>query len=218
MTLRRVVLLRHGQTEHNAESRMQGQLDTALSELGRRQARAAGRALAPLRPHAIVSSDLHRAHDTALAVGEAAGLPVRVDERLRETHLGEWQGRTHYEVDAVYPGARDRWREDATWAPPGGESRVEVARRAVPVIEELVARIDAHGTWGGRPVLVVAHGGVIAAVTASLLGLPVDRWPVIGGIGNTGWAELGSRRGRTGVPWRLHVWNADAGESADDDR
>ncbi|WP_182357649.1 histidine phosphatase family protein [Tomitella gaofuii] len=216
MTERRVVLLRHGQTEHNAESRMQGQLDTALSDLGGRQARAAGVAFAAMRPHAIVASDLHRAYDTALAVGAATGVAVQTDPRLRETHLGEWQGRTHYEVDAVYPGARDHWRADATWAPPGGESRVHVAARAVPVIEEFVAQIDRSGTWADRPLLVVAHGGVIAAVTAALLGLPVDTWPVIGGIGNTGWTELTSRRGRSSPPWRLNVWNADAGSGADD--
>ncbi|WP_168226623.1 histidine phosphatase family protein [Tomitella fengzijianii] len=211
MTGRRVVLLRHGQTEHNAESRMQGQLDTSLSELGERQARAAGAAFAGMHPHAIVSSDLHRAYDTALAVGAATGVAVQTDPRLRETHLGEWQGRTHYEVDAVHPGARDHWRADATWAPPGGESRVQVAARAVPVVEEFVTRMDRRGTWADRPLLVVAHGGVIAAVTAALLGLPVDRWPVIGGIGNTGWAELGSRMGRSSPQWRLNVWNADAG-------
>ncbi|GAA4818576.1 histidine phosphatase family protein [Tomitella cavernea] len=211
-----MVLLRHGQTEHNAESRMQGQLDTSLSDLGERQARAAGAAFAAMRPHAIVASDLRRAYDTALAVGAATGVAVQTDPRLRETHLGEWQGRTHYEVDAVYPGARDHWRADATWAPPGGESRVQVAARAVPVIEECVAQIDRSGAWADRPLLVVAHGGVIAAVTAALLGLPVDTWPVIGGIGNTGWTELASRRGRSSPQWRLNVWNADAGSGADD--
>lgn len=215
MTVRRLVLLRHGQTEHNAENRMQGQLDTALSELGRRQARAVAVALKDRRPLAIVSSDLRRAQDTATTVAEATGVGVRVDPRLRETHLGEWQGRTHYEVDAVYPGARDRWRSDATWAPPGGESRVEVAARAVPAIDELVGDIDARGPWAGRSVVVVAHGGVIAALTASLLDLPVDRWPVIGSIGNTSWAELSSRRGRADPPWRMDVWNADAGAGAD---
>jgi len=214
VTVRRVILLRHGQTAHNAENRMQGQLDTGLSDLGERQAREAGRVFAAVRPHAIVSSDLHRAYDTAVAIGAVTGVPVTADKRLRETHLGEWQGHTHDEVDASYPGARDRWRADATWAPPGGESRVQVAARAVPVIEECVAQIDGAGAWAGRPLLVVAHGGVIAAVAASLLGLPVDRWPVIGGIGNTGWAELGSRRGRFDPPWRLHVWNADAGAGA----
>lgn len=221
MSVRRLVLLRHGQTEHNATSRMQGQLDTALSELGRSQAWAAGRGFANLRPHVIVSSDLRRAYETATAVGAATGTAVRLDARLRETDLGEWQGRTHYEVDAVYPGARERWRADASWAPPGGESRVRVAARAVAVIEQVVAEIDAAGPWGGRPALIVAHGGLIAAATASLLRLPVGSWPVLGSVGNTSRVELSSRRGPGGPgseAWRLDVWNAQTGEVDDDGR
>ena len=106
MTVRRLVMLRHGQTEYNAGSRMQGQLDTELSELGRDQAVAAAEVLAKRQPLLIVSSDLRRALDTAMALGERSGLPVEVDTRLRETHLGDWQGMTHLEVDAAAPGAR----------------------------------------------------------------------------------------------------------------
>ena len=95
MRIRRLVMLRHGQTEYNAGSRMQGQLDTELSDLGRDQAVAAAEVLAKRQPLVIVSSDLRRALDTAVALGERAGMPVLVDTRLRETHLGDWQGMTH---------------------------------------------------------------------------------------------------------------------------
>ena len=205
MTTRRLVLLRHGQTEHNADSRMQGQLDTELSALGRRQAEAAAEVIAAMNPRLLVSSDLRRAHDTALAAGRACGLEVRTDRRLRETHLGDWQGHTHGEVDAGYPGARKIWRADAHWTPPGGESRVEVAARALPVVEELEAGL---AEWDSRPVVLIAHGGVIAALTATLLDLPVSHWPVIGGICNTSWAELSSHHGQKYTHWRLDVWNA----------
>ena len=131
MTIRRLVMLRHGQTEYNAGNRMQGQLDTDLSDLGREQAAAAAEVLAKRQPLVIVSSDLRRALDTATALGERAGLPVSVDTRLRETHLGDWQGLTHLEVDALAPGARLAWRDDARWAPHGGESRVDVAARSI---------------------------------------------------------------------------------------
>lgn len=207
MTTRRLVLLRHGQTEHNADSRMQGQLDTELSELGLRQARRAAEVIAALNPRLLVSSDLRRAHDTALAIGQACGMDVRTDPRLRETNLGDWQGHTHQEVDAGYPGARKIWRADATWSPPGGESRIEVADRALPVVEELEAELT---DWDSRPVVLIAHGGVIAALTARLLDLPVTHWPVIGGIGNTSWAELSSHHGQHYTHWRLDVWNATA--------
>ncbi|UYP17602.1 histidine phosphatase family protein [Rhodococcus sp. Z13] len=209
--VRHLILLRHGQTEYNATQRMQGQLDTDLSELGRRQAQAVAEAIARFDPLAIVSSDLRRAYDTATAVGDRVGLPVAIDTRLRETHLGEWQGLTHTEVDAVAPGARSAWRADATWAPPGGENRVDVARRSIAVVGEL---LDKYESWSDRPIVLVAHGGLIAALTAALLDLPVDRWPVLGGLGNTGWVQLS---GYGEVPnWRLDVWNATATVAPDD--
>ena len=100
MTVRRLVMLRHGQTAFNFGSRMQGQLDTELTELGRAQAVAAAEALAKHQPLLIVSSDLRRAYETAVALQERTGLRVRADDRLRETHLGDWQGMTHTEIDA----------------------------------------------------------------------------------------------------------------------
>ena len=140
MTIRRLVMLRHGQTEYNASSRMQGQLDTELSDLGREQAVAAAEVLAKRQPLLIISSDLGRALDTAVALGDRCGQPVSIDTRLRETHLGDWQGMTHLEVDAAAPGARLAWRDDARWAPHGGESRVDVADRSLPLVRELVAQ------------------------------------------------------------------------------
>ncbi|MDF3306936.1 histidine phosphatase family protein [Rhodococcus koreensis] len=209
---RRLILLRHGQTEYNADNRMQGQLDTELSELGRSQARAAATALVGRRPISIVSSDLRRAYDTAVEVGDNAGLPVQIDERLRETHLGDWQGLTHLDVDARAPGARAAWRSDATWAPPGGESRIDVARRSKPVVAELVEK---HEDWADKPVVLVAHGGLIAALTAALLDLPVDRWPVLGGLGNTSWVQLSAYGNPDSLSWRLDVWNASASVASD---
>jgi len=213
--VRRLVLLRHGQTEYNAGSRMQGQLDTDLSDLGRNQAVAAAEVLAKRQPLLIVSSDLRRALDTAMALSERAGLPVSVDTRLRETHLGDWQGMTHLEVDAAAPGARLAWRDDARWAPHGGESRVDVAARSLPLVAELVA---GQAEWGvdepDRPVVLVAHGGLIAALTAALLGLPVDNWPILGGMGNASWVQLSGHSEPDAVAeevrWRLDVWNASA--------
>ena len=122
---------------------------------------------------------------------------------------------THQQVDAGSPGARFAWRDDATWAPHGGESRIDVADRSMPLVEELVA---GELEWGcddpDRPVVLVAHGGLIAALTAALLDLPVDSWPVLGGMGNASWAQLAAHGdvdgGSVGLRWRLDVWNASA--------
>lgn len=216
MTLvRHLVMLRHGQTEFNAGSRMQGQMDTALSDLGRAQAAAAAEVLAKRQPLAIVSSDLRRALDTAVELAERSGQVVREDVRLRETHLGDWQGLTHQQVDARDPGARQAWRDDARLAPHGGESRLDVADRSLPLVAELVA---GEPDWGAddcqRPVVLVAHGGLIAALTAALLDLPVDNWPVLGGMGNASWAQVSGHgpagAGLRDLRWRLDVWNASA--------
>jgi len=220
MRVRKLVMLRHGQTEFNAGSRMQGQLDTHLSELGRAQAVAVADMLGKRHPLLIVSSDLLRAYDTAVVLGERTGSPLVIDERLRETHLGDWQGMTHSEVDDAAPGARIEWRNDATWAPHGGESRTEVAARSVPVVAELVA---SQSDWGAdepdRPVVLVAHGGLIAALTARLLGLPVDNWPALGGLGNASWVQLSGHSDDAAaledICWRLDVWNASAQVAGD---
>jgi broad specificity phosphatase PhoE len=216
MRTRRLVMLRHGQTEFNADTRMQGQLDTELSELGRAQAVVAAEVLAKRQPLLIVSSDLRRAYDTAVKLRERTGLPVRVDRRLRETHLGDWQGLTHTEVDAAAPGARLAWRDDASWAPHGGESRVDVAARSLPLIAELVR---GEPEWGAdqRPVVLVAHGGLIAGLSAALLGLAVANWPALSGMGNASWTQLSGHSADDAddgeldrIQWRLDVWNASA--------
>ncbi|HEY2058008.1 MAG TPA: histidine phosphatase family protein [Amycolatopsis sp.] len=200
MSPRRLLLWRHGETDYNAAGRMQGHLDSALTPVGWNQARFAVPALARFSPDLVIASDLRRATDTATVLTEAIGVPLRIDKRLRETHLGEWQGMTGAEVDVAYPGERDRWRTDAAWAPPGGESRVDVAGRAGEVVNDLLQ----PNSDVGDAVLLASHGGLIVALTAKLLGLPIEIWPSLGGIMNCHWVELGRRDGK----WRLHAYNA----------
>lgn len=200
--MRRLVLLRHGQTGHNANGRMQGHLDSMLTDTGREQAAQAGPVIAKLQPDRLVSSDLSRAAGTAELIGMATGLPVELDPRLRETHLGEWQGRTVEQVEQGWPGAIAQWRSDPEWAPPGGESRLEVVRRSRPVVEELDDELA-----GGEDttVVLVAHGGLIAGLVCSMLALPTPAWPSIGGIGNCKWATLARRPDHP--RWRLVAYN-----------
>lgn len=201
MTTRRLILLRHGETTYNATSRMQGQLDTELNARGREQAAAVAAILAERKPALIVASDLSRAAVTAQAVAERVGMAVGHDARLREAHLGQWQGLTHSEVEQRWPGGLHRWRTEPHWGPPGGETKVAIAERGVAVVAEL-----AEQGWPERPVVLVAHGGLITAVTATLLDIPVPRWLVLGGLGNTRWVELSN----TAHGWRLDAWNAGA--------
>jgi glucosyl-3-phosphoglycerate phosphatase len=205
--MRRLVLLRHGQTDYNVAGRMQGHLDSILTETGVEQAAAVAPEIARLAPDRVISSDLRRAVDTAELVSAACGLPVKYDARLRETHLGEWQGRTVAEIEDGWPGAIATWRSDPAWAPPGGESRIEVVRRSLPVVEELD---EEYAT--GEPditVVLVAHGGLIAGLVCGLLALPSSTWPAIGGIGNCRWAAVARRADHP--RWRLAGYNVGLG-------
>jgi len=201
---RRLVLLRHGETDHNAGLRMQGQLDVELNAFGRAQAVAVARVLAKQEPELLVSSDLSRAADTARAAAELIGVDVHLDRRLREAHLGQWQGLTHAQVQAHTPGGMAAWRCDARYAPPGGEAKVEVAARAAAVVDELP---DGPGT-----VLLVTHGGLITALTGRLLELPVERWSMLGAPDNAAWAQLQPRPVGGRPDWRLQAWNAGLGD------
>ncbi len=187
---RRLILIRHGQTTYNATGRMQGHIDTELSDVGYEQAQAAARLLHDKEITKIVASDLVRAAETARVVAEALDLDFTTDSRLRETDLGDWQGRSSQEVDEEFPGARAIWRHDPTWAPPKGESRVDVARRARPVIDELMRE---HDEWDEGPVLIVAHGGAISALTCHLLNLEAQQYGILSGLKNTHWSQLTAR-------------------------
>jgi 2,3-bisphosphoglycerate-dependent phosphoglycerate mutase/probable phosphoglycerate mutase len=205
VTLSRLILLRHGQTDFNVAGRMQGHLESVLTPIGRAQAVAAAPVVAALAPDRLISSDLSRAADTAELVGAVCGLPVKLDARLRETHLGQWQGMSVDEIEAEYPGAIATWRSDAAWAPPGGESRILVVERSRPVVDE----VDAEPSDGGsEALLVVAHGGLIAGLVSGLLDLPARAWPAIGGLGNCRWAVLARRPDHP--RWRLAGYNVGA--------
>jgi broad specificity phosphatase PhoE len=203
VTLRRLVLWRHGETDYNATGRMQGHLDSLLTQVGWNQARFAVPVLARFSPDLVVASDLRRATDTATVFTSATGVRLRIDKRLRETNLGIWQGMTSAEIDEQWPGCRQLWQTDPTWSPPGGESRVEVANRAY----ELVAGLDGAEHSDVSTALLCSHGGLITALAGHLLELPVGAWARLGGIGNCHWTVLG-RRATSGLAWRLIEYNA----------
>jgi broad specificity phosphatase PhoE len=196
---RRVVIWRHGQTEWNVEGRFQGQTDVPLDAAGRDQARRAARLLASLRPHSIVASDLCRAADTAGELGALTGLSVELDEGLRETYAGTWQGLTDAEIRAKFPEEFAAWKRDHSVRRGGGELEVEVADRVVPSIMRALEKVPARGT-----LVVVSHGGSSRVAIGRLLGLPPNHWSSLGGLSNCCWSVLGeATRG-----WRLLEHNA----------
>lgn len=159
-------LARHGQTDWNATRRFQGASDVGLSERGRAQAEALGRALRARRLAAAYVSPLLRARETAaIALAGDATRVIAVDE-LRELSLGQWEGRT---VDEIRGEAGDPYlawlRAPHDCPPPGGEPLDCVAARVRGALDRIAA---AHGE--ADEVLVIAHGGVISVYACALLG------------------------------------------------
>ena len=167
--LTRVVAVRHGETVWNAEMRMQGQLDTALSARGRWQARRAAESLAEEGIEAIVASDLARAYDTAQALATRLGLPIATDVGLRERSFGVFQGHLYAEIDVRWPREAARWRHhDPDFGPEGGETLREFSARAVAACTRIAA---AHP---GRTIAIVTHGGVLDCLYRAAAGVDLS--------------------------------------------
>ncbi|MGQ4467787.1 histidine phosphatase family protein [Streptomyces violaceoruber] len=196
---RRVILWRHGQTAWNVERRFQGSTDVALTETGVNQARRAAGLLLHLRPDAIVASDLARAADTAAELSVLTGLEVTLEEGLRETYAGVWQGLTHEEIITRYGDEYAAWKRGEPVRRGGGELETEVADRAAPVVLRHAEKLPEDGT-----LVVVSHGGTIRTTIGRLLGLEPHSWESLGGLTNCCWSVLGE--GARG--WRLLEHNA----------
>ncbi|MEW9549511.1 bifunctional RNase H/acid phosphatase [Nonomuraea sp. NPDC050783] len=165
-----LLLLRHGETELSLERRFSGLGEPDLTPNGLAQAEAAADRLSrePYRLDVIVSSPLKRARRTAAAVAERTGLDVEVDDDLRETDFGAWEGHTFTEVQRRWPAELAAWLADPEAAPPGGESFASVARRVQAAGERLVERYE------GKTVLAVSHVTPIKMLLRLALMAPLE--------------------------------------------
>lgn len=170
MEATRIIAVRHGETAWNVDSRIQGQLDIQLNDTGRWQARCVGRALVSEQLSAIYSSDLGRAHETARAIGEAAGIPVIAHTGLRERRFGMFEGKTFDEIQQNWPEDALHWkRRIPEWQPPdGGESLLQLRERVQRTVGDMAAR------HSGQQIAVVAHGGVLDALYRIATGQEVN--------------------------------------------
>lgn len=200
----RVLLLRHGQSEWNADGRWQGQADPPLTDLGRAQALHATRSLGVV--DAIVASDLQRAAATASIIAEALGVgPLVLDPDLRERDAGEWSGLTRAEIERDWPGylgppppverrrgatVTTRQADEPRRRPPGWEPDAALSARAVAALRRI------HELVGGGEAIAVTHGGLVYAVEA-LFDAPFVRLPNLGGrwieVTDDGPERLGER-------------------------
>ncbi|GAA3208607.1 histidine phosphatase family protein [Oerskovia jenensis] len=212
MSARTVVFLRHGRTEYNAAMRLQGQVDIPLDAVGHWQAEQGARSLAAAHAATVVvASDLTRAAETATYYGKATGLPVSLDERLRERGFGEWEGMTGVELAERWPDEYAAWRRGEEPARAGAESRADVAARMVEAVTEHADALDEKDT-----LVVVSHGAAITLAITAMLGLDPSGWRGISGLNNVHWSQL-QRSGANAHPaWRLVAHNVGADFSLDE--
>jgi broad specificity phosphatase PhoE len=180
-----LVLLRHGRTAWNHEGRVQGHLDAELDDSGHEQAAAAAEVLALLDPKVIWSSDLVRARDTAGYLASRTGLEPTYDARLREYNLGERQGITRAEFEAIAPEEFALFRQGYYDDTPGAESTAEVRERMLAALGDVLARLGPTDTG-----VVVGHGAAIRVAVGALLGWPEDQFRSLGVLANCGWLVL----------------------------
>lgn len=198
----RIVAVRHGETAWNVATRIQGQLDIGLNDTGRAQARRVALALAGEGLDAVYASDLRRAADTARAVCERLGLPLRTEASLRERGFGIFQGLTWAEVKQHHPEASRRWRQrEAAFGPPGGETLAAFVERAVEAVAAIAAR------HRGQHIAIVTHGGVLDALYRAASRIPIEA-PRTWQLGNASINRvLHGEQGFTLVGWNdaLHL-------------
>lgn len=213
MQITRILAVRHGETAWNRDTRIQGHTDIELNDRGRWQAQRLGRALREETFTACYASDLGRAVETAQAVARHHGLDVHKHTGLRERSFGRFEGHTWAELEALFPEAALAWRKRVPdFAPPDGESLLQLRERVVGSVTELAARHP------GGQILVVAHGGVLDILyrAATRLELQAPRsWQ----LPNTGINRLlWSPEGLTLIGWAdtAHLHSPDGMQALDE--
>lgn len=166
----KLYLTRHGETEWNVHSRIQGQTDTALNETGVRQAGELAERLKKerLAIGRIYTSRQLRAYETAQIVAEMLGLNVIVKDGLEEINLGKWEGYTWKQVRELFHEEYEDWHENRRYqVPPGGESYQQLLERLIPVLHSIIKEEQ-------EDVLVVTHSAVIMTLLSYIYEKPFE--------------------------------------------
>ena len=170
----RIYLIRHGETEWNKESKLQGHSNVLLSPEGIHQARLLAKHMPFHTVNAVYSSDLSRAVDTARILAFRFGLPVIKKKDLREINFGNWEGRRLSELATEMSADFEYFftRPDKIH-PPNGENFLEAQARMLTALNEIIAEHP------NQSVIVVSHGAVIRLLFCALLGMPIRKmWTI----------------------------------------
>jgi probable phosphoglycerate mutase len=164
MSIKQLVFIRPGETSWNRLGRWQGQVAVPLNEHGRIQAERLARFIRPIGLNSLYTSDLVRAAETAQIIGQPIGLTPTLEKRLRERHIGIWQGLTPDEVATWYPEEFRQLQQDPDgYQIAGGESRRQVVKRVQAVLDDIMAR------GSGQTVGIVSHSTAMRAIISALI-------------------------------------------------
>jgi len=169
--MKRLYLARHGETEWNADNRVQGSIDIPLSDKGREQAKWLVKCLrGARRPDITFSSDLGRSRETAEIAASGLGIagPVQ-DPLLREINCGKWESLSLWDLEKKFPGEYEMWRLNADYPCPGGESVMDVKKRIERFFAEREEILSKSET-----VMIVAHGLFNRTMLAHIMNLGVQ--------------------------------------------
>jgi len=170
MTLK-IYLLRHGETAYSQRGAYCGALDAELTPEGRQMAQFFAEAYRSIPWMDVYVSPMKRAVATAQPLCDALGLPMQIRDGLREISYGAWEDQEQDIVRQRYAEDYLRWQTDPAWNPPtGGETAVQIAARALPIISEIESKYKSGN------VLVVSHKATIRIMLCSLLGIDVGRY------------------------------------------
>ncbi len=201
---RTLVLLRHGETDWNAQGRAQGHADVPLNAVGRAQAETVAPVLTAFRPSRLWSSDLARASQTAEYVASATGLVVELDARLREYDMGARSGLTLADLAAAFPEEYAAWLAGRSTPRVAGEESTEQVRdRVVPALHDCLDALEP-----GQTGIVVLHGACLKVGLMGLLGWPWELAGSLQGPENCGYSVLSEHVVRGGL--RLTSYNEKA--------
>lgn len=167
--MRKIIVVRHGETQWNRELRYQGQTNVDLNEEGIRQVERLAQHLKDEKIESIYSSDLKRAYKTAEAIAKYHSLKIKKTKLLREIHYGIWEGMYLFEVKEKYPEILSEWiKSPFNTVIPEGESIKSFARRIKRAIDKILKE-----TVGN--ILIVSHGGPIKIILTYLLGMDLSQ-------------------------------------------
>jgi broad specificity phosphatase PhoE len=175
-----LLLIRHGQTDHNAAGRWQGHLDVPLNENGQAQAQALAQRLADWPIEAVYSSDLQRAMQTAVAIATPHTLQPTFDPIWRERDVGAFQSLNSQEIQTKFPAVWADMLKTGVLNPPNGEHQTSLRERAERALAQVLSQHE------GQMIAIVSHGALLNGLISNVLGIPRERFGRFRLNGNTG--------------------------------